>query len=312
MYSFNKIYVAGHTGLVGGAIYRLLQKLGYENIIVKTRKELDLTNQYAVDRFFDENRPEFVFLAAAKVGGINYNKLFPADFITENLQIQTNVISSSHKYRVEKLLFLGSACIYPKETLQPIKEEYLMSGPLEQTNDGYALAKIAGLTMCKKYNLQYGNKFISCMPTNLYGPFDRFSVDHGHVIPGLINKFLTAKENNMDNIVCWGDGSPTREFLYSEDLANACVFLMKEYNSDEIINVGINNEITIKELAEIIKKIVGFDGEILWDTSKPNGTPRRAVDSSKIMSLGWKPKVDLETGIRLTLDWYKQNRGNCK
>lgn len=308
----DKIYVAGHAGLVGSAIVRDLKKQGYVNVLTKTRRELDLTDQFSVDRFFDIERPDYVFLAAAKVGGINYNKLYPADFITENLQIQTNVIKSAYDYKVKKLLFLGSACIYPKITEQPIKEEYLMTGLLEPTNDAYALAKIAGLTMCQKYSRQYGFNCISVMPTNLYGTFDRFNIEHGHVIPGLINKFITAKENDDKTITCWGDGSPTREFLFSDDLADACVYLMNHYDSDEIINVGIDNEITMKELAEKLKVLTEFEGEIIWDTSKPNGTPRRKVCNQKIYDLGWRPKYQLDEGLKITIDWFKNNRETCK
>lgn len=308
----DKIYVAGHNGLVGSALVRKLQELGYTNVIVKPRVELDLTNQFSVDRFFDIERPDYVFLSAAKVGGINYNKLYPADFIVENLQIQTNVITSAYKYKTKKLLFLGSACIYPKITPQPIKEEYFMTAPLEETNDAYAIAKIAGAVMCQKYKRQYGFNCISAMPTNLYGIKDRFNIEHGHVIPGLINKFLSAKENDESSIICWGDGSPTREFLFSDDLANACIFLMNNYDSEELINIGIDNEITIKDLANKIKELVDFKGEIIWDTSKPNGTPRRKVCNEKLYSLGWRPKYQLEEGLKLTIDWYMNNRGNCK
>ncbi len=308
----SKIYVAGHTGLVGSAIVRQLQHQGYENILTKTRKELDLTDQFAVERFFDLERPEYVFLAAAKVGGINYNKLYPADFITENLQIQTNIIKSAYDYKTKKLLFLGSACIYPKITEQPIKEEYLMTGPLEPTNDGYAIAKIAGLTMCQKYKRQYGFNCISLMPTNLYGIGDRFNIEHGHVIPGLINKFVTAKETNDDFITCWGDGSPTREFLFGDDLADACIFAMNNYDSEEIINVGIDNEITMKDLAEKLRELTGFEGTIIWDTSKPNGTPRRKVCNEKLYALGWRPKYDLDEGLKITIEWFKNNRELCK
>jgi GDP-L-fucose synthase len=308
----DKIYVSGHTGLVGSAVVRELTKQGYTNIITKTRRELDLTDQFSVDRFFDIERPDYVILAAAKVGGINYNKLYPADFITENLQIQTNVIKSSFDYKAKKLLFLGSACIYPKITEQPIKEEYLMTGPLEPTNDGYALAKIAGLTMCQKYKRQYDFDCISLMPTNLYGIGDRFNIEHGHVIPGLINKFVTARLNNDPSITCWGDGSPTREFLFADDLADACIFLMNNYHSEEIINVGIDNEITMKELAYKLKDLTGYEGEILWDTDKPNGTPRRKVCNQKLYDIGWRPKYSLEEGLKITIDWYLQNRENCK
>lgn len=308
----DKIYVSGHTGLVGSAIVRRLKEEGYTNIVTKTRRELDLTNQFDVERFFDIERPDYVFLAAAKVGGINYNKTYPADFITENLQIQTNVIKSSFDFKVKKLLFLGSACIYPKITPQPIKEEYLMSGPLEPTNDGYALAKIAGLTMCQKYKRQYGFNCISLMPTNLYGIGDRFNIEHGHVIPGLINKFVTAKLNGDPTITCWGDGSPTREFMFSDDLADACIYLMHHYDSEEIINVGIDNEITMYDLAHKLKELTGFEGELIWDTDKPNGTPRRKVCTQKLYDLGWRPRYSLEEGLKITIDWYMQNRENCK
>jgi len=308
----SKIYVAGHTGLVGSALVRELTKNGYTNIISRTRGELDLTDQKAVEEFFVSEKPEYVFLAAAKVGGINYNKTYPADFITENLEIQTNVIKFAHANECKKLLFLGSACIYPKITQQPIKEDYLMTAPLEPTNNAYAIAKIAGLTMCQKYTQQYGFNCISVMPTNLYGIYDRFNIENGHVIPGLINKFVTAKENNDSTITCWGDGSPTREFLFSDDLADACIFLMNNYDSDEIINVGIDNEITMKDLAEKLKQIIDFQGEIIWDTYKPNGTPRRKVCNERIYNLGWRPKYELDEGLKITIEWFMNNRGICK
>lgn len=308
----DKIYVAGHTGLVGSAIVRALEQQGYTNIITKTRKQLDLTDQFSVNRFFDVERPDYVFLAAAKVGGINYNKLYPADFITENLQIQTNVIKSAYDYRVKKLAFLGSACIYPKITTQPIKEEYLLQGPLEPTNDAYAIAKIAGLVMCQKYKRQYGFNCISLMPTNLYGIEDRFNIEHGHVIPGLINKFVTARDNNDPTITCWGDGSPTREFMFSDDMADACIFLMNNYDSEEIINVGVDNEITMKDLAEKLKTLTGFNGELVWDTTKPNGTPKRKVCNDKLYNLGWRPKYDLDSGLKIAIDWFEKNKETCK
>lgn len=308
----DKIYVAGHTGLVGSAIVRELQNQGYFNIITRTRSELDLTNQKQVEDFFKIFKPKYVFLAAAKVGGINYNKTYPADFITENLLIQTNVIKSAHESGCEKLLFLGSACVYPKITEQPIKEEYLMTAPLEPTNNAYAIAKIAGMTMCQKYKQQYGFNCISVMPTNLYGINDRFNIENGHVIPGLINKFVSAKENNDSSITCWGDGSPTREFMFSDDLADACIFLMNNYDSEEIINVSIENEITMKELSEKLKQLVDFKGEIIWDVNKPNGTPRRAVCNEKLYSLGWRPKYNLDEGLKITIDWYMNNRESCK
>jgi len=308
----DKIYVAGHNGLVGSAIVRELKKQGYTNIITKSREELDLTDQEAVEWFFFKEHPDYVFLAAAKVGGINYNKTYPADFIVENLEIQTNVIKYAHKQGCKKLLFLGSACIYPKITPQPIKEEYLMTGPLEQTNNAYAIAKIAGLTMCQKYKQQYGFNCISLMPTNLYGINDRFNVENGHVIPGLINKFVTAKENGDNSITCWGDGTPTREFLFADDLADACIFLMNTYDSEEIINVGIDNEITMFDLAEKLKQIVDFKGEIIWDKDKPNGTPRRKVCNEKLYDLGWRPKYELDEGLKITIDWFLNNRESCK
>lgn len=307
-----KIYIAGHNGLVGSAIHRNLLEQGYTNIVVKDRKDLDLRRQYDVERFFDIERPEYVFVAAAKVGGINYNKTFPAEFITENLQIQTNVIKSAFDFRVKKICQLGTACIYPKITPQPIKEEYLMTGALEPTNEAYALAKISGLMMCKKYYEQYGFKSVNAMPTNLYGVNDRFDVNHGHVIPGLINKFLAAKENGESSVVCWGTGSATREFLLSDDLADALVFLMNTQENVELINIGIDNEITIKDLAEKIKDLVGYEGEIIWDTTKPDGTPKRKVCYQKINDLGWKPKYSLEEGLKITLDWYINNRGTLR
>lgn len=307
-----KIYVAGHTGLVGSAICRKLSEMGYNNVVYKSRKDLDLRRQYDVDRFFDIERPEYVFVAAAKVGGINYNKTYPAEFITENLQIQTNIIKSCFDYRVKKVCQLGTACIYPKITPQPIKEEYLMTGPLEPTNEAYALAKISGLMMCKKYYEQYGFNSINVMPTNLYGINDRFDVNHGHVIPGLLNKFLAAKENGDEFVVCWGTGSATREFLFSDDLAEALIYLMETQEYVELVNIGIDNEITIKELAEKIRDLVGYTGSIIWDTSKPDGTPKRKLCNEKIKSLGWSPKYSLDDGLKLTLDWYLQNRGNLE
>jgi len=305
----SKIFIAGHRGLVGSAIVRKLEELGYSNLVYMNRKQLDLRNQYAVDRFFDVERPEYVFMAAAKVGGINYNKTYPAEFITENLQIQTNLIKSSFDYRVKKICQLGTACIYPKMATQPIKEEYLMTGPLEETNEAYALAKISGLMMTKKYHQQYGLNSINAMPTNLYGINDRFDVNHGHVIPGLINKFLEAKETNAESIECWGTGTPTREFLFSDDLADALIYLMNSHDYIELINVGIDNEITIRELAEKIRILVGYDGRIVWNSDKPDGTPRRKMCNNKLKSLGWSPKYSLDDGLKLTLDWYLKNKG---
>jgi len=306
----SKIFVAGHRGLVGSSIIRKLKDDGYDNIITKQRCILDLRNQKQVDEFFEEERPEYVFLAAAKVGGIGYNKSIPADFIRENLQIQTNVIDAAYRNGCKKLLFLGSACIYPKHAPVPIKEEYLMTGPLEETNIAYSLSKIAGYMMCKKYTEQYGFETVSVMPNNLYGINDNFIVEQCHVIPGFINKFISAKEKNLSTVTCFGDGSPTREFLFSDDLADGLVFLMNNYNDPEIINIGPEREVSIKELSEIITKLVGYTGEIIWDTSKPNGTPRRALDTSKMSSLGWKAKTKLEDGLKITIDWFLQNRSN--
>lgn len=304
----DRIYIAGHNGLVGSAIYRKLKSSGYVDINVKPKKYLDLRDQYQTDTFFKNYRPEYVFLAAAKVGGINYNATVPADFIYDNLMIQNNVIKAAYENGVKKLLFLGSACIYPKVTPQPIKEEYLMTAPLEPTNDAYAIAKIAGMTMAKYYTKQYGMPTISLMPANLYGPNDNFHPDKCHVIPGLINKFWNAKEKGLDTVEAWGDGSPTREFLYVDDLADACIFLMQNYNSPEHINVGSDVEITIKDLSEIIKREVGYTGEIFWNTNKPNGTPRRKLDNSKLFEMGWRPKVSFDEGLSRTITWFKENK----
>jgi GDP-L-fucose synthase len=306
----SKIFVAGHRGLVGSAIVRNLQKNGYNNIIVVNKSEVNLTDQNKVESFFIENRPDYVFLCAAKVGGIGYNKSFPADFIRENLQIQTNVIDSSYRYGSKKLLFLGSACIYPKNAPVPIKEESLMTGVLEPTNDAYSIAKIAGYSMCKKYTEQYGFSTISVMPNNLYGINDNFNINQCHVIPSLINKFVCAKENNDLEVMCFGDGSPIREFIFSDDLADGVIFLMNNYNDPEIINIGPDREVRIKDLSELIAKFVGYDGKIVWDTSKPNGTMRRSLDTSKMRNLGWKSKTSLEDGLKITIDWFLKNRSN--
>lgn len=306
----SKIFVAGHNGLVGSAIVRKLEKNGYKNIITRTRLDLDLRDQLGVLHFFNHEKPEYVFLCAAKVGGIGWNKECPAEFTYDNLQIQNNVINSAYLNDTKKLLFLGSACIYPKITPQPIKESYLMTGELEETNAGYALAKIAGLRMCQYYKQQYGFNCISLMPANAYGINDNFNVQKCHVIPALIRKFLDAKESKATKVVCFGDGTPTREFICSDDMADACVFLMNNYDSSEIINVGTGVEVTIKELAETIKEKVGFKGEIVWDTTKPNGTPLRKLCNEKLNSLGWKPSVSLNMGIEKTINWYLENRHN--
>ena len=303
-----KIYVAGHRGLVGSAIVRRLQAAGYSNLVVRTHAELDLTNQQAVQAFFAEEKPEYVFLAAAKVGGIGANSTYPADFIYINLAIALNVIDSAYRHGVKKLLNLGSSCIYPKLAPQPMKEEYLLSGPLEPTNEPYAIAKIAAIKLCASYNRQYGTNFISLMPTNLYGPHDNYHPFNSHVLPALIRRFHEAKVSGTDTVVLWGDGSPYREFLYSDDLADAAVYLMERYNTQDIgefINVGSSQEVTIKELAELIRNVVyedapGRECRIQWDTSKPNGTPRKLLDCTRLTALGWKPKVSLEEGIKLT------------
>jgi GDP-L-fucose synthase len=305
-----KIFVAGHRGLIGSAIVRKLEQNGYTNIIKRTRQEMDLCDQLAVLHFFNKEKPEYVFLSAAKVGGIGWNKECPAEFTYENLQIQNNVIHSAYLSGTKKLLFLGSACIYPKITPQPIKEEYLMTGELEQTNAGYALAKIVGLKMCQYYKQQYGFNCISLMPANAYGINDNFNIQKCHVIPALIRKFIDAKENNLSTVTCFGDGTPTREFIYSDDMADACVFLMNTYNESTFLNVGSGVDVTIKELAETIKQKINYTGTIVWDTTKPNGTPLRKLDNQKINNLGWNAKTSLNEGISTTIDWYMSNRKN--
>lgn len=302
-----KIYVAGHRGLVGSAILRKLQADGYTNLVYRTSQELDLRDRNQVDRFFEEEKPEYVFLAAAKVGGIVANNEYPADFIRDNLMIQTNVIDAAYRNGVKKLLFLGSTCIYPKFAPQPLKEEYLLTGELEPTNEPYAIAKIAGIKMCQSYNRQYGTKYISVMPTNLYGPNDNFDLHTSHVLPALIRKFHEAKENNASYVEVWGTGTPRREFLHSDDLADACVFLMKNYEGNEIINIGVGEDISIKELAEKIKEVVGYQGEIKFDTTKPDGTPRKLVDVSKINALGWKASISLDEGLQRVYQWFLEN-----
>ena len=299
-----KIYVAGHRGLVGSAIVRNLEAKGYKNIIYRTHKELDLTNQEAVRTFFEEERPEYVFLAAAKVGGIHANNTYPADFIYDNLMIQNNVIKAAHDFKVKKLLFLGSTCIYPKMAPQPIKEEYLLTGSLEETNEAYAVAKIAGLEMCKFFKRQYGDNFISCMPTNLYGPNDNFDLKNSHVLPALIRKFHEAKVNNSEAVEVWGTGTPLREFLYVDDMADACVFLMENYDGEQHVNIGTGEEVSIRELAETVKEVVGFDGELVFNTEMPDGTPRKLTTVDKLHGLGWKHKVSLNEGIKRAYNWF--------
>jgi len=302
------IYVAGgQSGLVGMALVRILKNNGYNNIIVKSRKELNLFDQNDVEHFFQHEKPEYVFLAAAKVGGIWANKTKKAEFIFENLQIQNNIIYSAWKNKAKKLIFLGSSCIYPKLAKQPIKEEYFMTGPLEETNDAYAVAKIAGIKMCQSFNQQYKTNFISVMPTNLYGPNDNFDLNDSHVLPAMIRKFHDAKIRGDEKVVLWGDGTPRREFLYVDDMADACVFLMETYNSSEIINIGCGEDQTIKNLAKLVGKIVGFKGEIAWDSTKPNGTPKKQLDVKKLFRLGWKPRVPLEDGIQKEYQWFLDN-----
>lgn len=303
----SKIYIAGHRGLVGSAILRLLEKEGYTNVIYKTRNELDLTDQKSTLNFFQTENPEYVFLAAAKVGGIHANNVYSADFITENLQIQTNVITSAYKIGVKKLMFLGSVCIYPKFAEVPVKEESLLTGMLEPTNDAYAIAKIAGIKMCQSYRKQYGCDYVSVMPCNLYGINDNFHPTNSHVLPALIRRFHEAKINNLNEVVCWGDGSARREFMNADDIADACLFLMNKYSSEEIINISYGVDYTIKEIVELIKEIVGYTGNIVWDTSKPNGTPKRLLDNSKLSKLGWTSKVDLKNGLQNTYRWYINN-----
>ncbi|MFZ2150097.1 MAG: GDP-L-fucose synthase [Minisyncoccia bacterium] len=303
-----KIYIAGHNGLVGSAIVRELQKNGYSNLLTRTRVELDLTRQDLVEGFFNKEKPDYVFLAAAKVGGILANDTHPADFIRDNLMIETNIIDSAYKNKVKKLLFLGSSCIYPRNAPQPMKEEYLLTGELEPTNKAYATGKIAGIVMCQAYNKQYGANFISVMPTNLYGEGDNFDLDNSHVLPAMIRKFNDAKKNNAPEVTLWGSGSPKREFLYVDDLANACVYLMNNYNNSEILNIGTGEDLSILELANLVKEVVGYEGSIVWDSSKPDGTPRKLLDVSKIRSLGWKHSTSLKEGIKHTYEWYKANQ----
>lgn len=300
----DKIYIAGHKGLVGSAILRLLQKERYTNLVYKTHKELDLTDQTSVSNFFKQEKPDYVFLAAAKVGGIHANNTYPADFIVDNIQIQTNIIKSSFENNVKKLLFMGSVCIYPKYADVPVKESSLLTGMLEPTNDAYAIAKIAGIKMCQSYRKQYGVDYISTMPCNLYGVNDNFHPTNSHVLPALIRRFHEAKVNKLAEVVCWGDGSARREFMNVDDVADASLFLMNNYSSDEIINIGYGEDYTIKEVVEMIKNVVGYDGKIVWDTLKPNGTPKRLLDTSKIFNMGWKPKINLRYGLKETYDWY--------
>ena len=308
----DKIYVAGHRGLVGSAIVRNLKSKGYNNIIGKTHAELDLTNQQAVREYFEQEKPDIVVLAAAKVGGINANNTTPAEFAYENMQIQCNIIKCCHDFKVKKLLFLGSTCIYPKMAEQPIVEDALLSGPLEETNEAYAIAKISGLEMCKFFKRQYGDDFISCMPTNLYGPYDNYDLHGSHVMPAMIRKFHEAKEQDKPTVELWGSGAPRREFLYSDDMADACVFLLENYSGEQHVNIGTGKEITIKELAELVKSTVGYQGEIVWNSEMPDGTPRKLTDVTKLHKLGWHHKIELQDGVKLAYQWFVENADNAR
>jgi len=306
----SSIFVAGHRGLVGSAIVRKLKADGFENLVLRDRAELDLTSQSAVNNFFESNKPEYVFLAAAKVGGILANNSFPADFIRDNLAIQSNVIDAAYRNGVKKLLFLGSSCIYPKHAPQPMTEDCLLTGPLEPTNEWYAIAKIAGLKMCQAYRKQYGFNAISVMPTNLYGPGDNFDLNNSHVLPALIRKFHEAKIQNQPTVTIWGTGTPRREFLHVDDLASACLFLMQNYEDERWINVGWGEDVTISELAEIVRDVVGYKGALVFDTSKPDGTPRKLMDTTRIAQTGWEPSISLQYGIGATYRWYAEHYAN--
>ncbi|KAM1106470.1 hypothetical protein ACFX13_003394 [Malus domestica] len=302
-----KVFVAGHRGLVGSAIVRKLHALGFTSLVLRTHAELDLTRQADVESFFAAEKPQFLILAAAKVGGIHANNTYPADFIAVNLQIQTNVIDAAYRFGVKKLLFLGSSCIYPKFAPQPIPENALLTGPLEPTNEWYAIAKIAGIKMCQAYRIQYSWDAISGMPTNLYGPHDNFHPENSHVLPALMRRFHEAKVKGAEEVVVWGTGSPLREFLHVDDLADGVVFMMDSYSGLEHVNVGSGKEVTIKELAELVKEVVGFEGRLVWDSTKPDGTPRKLMDSSKLAGLGWTPKISLKDGLVDTYSWYLEN-----
>jgi GDP-L-fucose synthase len=312
MDSSSRIFVAGHRGLVGSAICRCLRNQGYSNLLLRTRNELDLRNQAAVQRFFHDNRPEYVFLAAARVGGILANSTYPADFLRDNLDIQSNVIDAAYRAGARKLEFLGSSCIYPKLAPQPIREEYILTGELEPTNEWYAIAKIAGIKMAQAYSKQFGFNAISLMPTNLYGPGDNFDLDSSHVLPALIRKFHDAKTSGTPEVVLWGTGTPRREFLHVDDLAEAAVFLMLQYDDPQIVNVGSGEESTIRELAELVREITGYRGDISFDPSKPDGTPRKLLDSSRMTALGWEPRRTLRSGIESTYDWYLQEQSQAR
>ncbi len=306
MQHHNSIYVAGHDGLVGSALLRALHSVGYNNVIMRSLHELDLRNQQAVNIFFEQVRPEYVFLAAAKVGGIEANTKYGAEFIYDNLMIAANIIHAAYLSKVKKMLFLGSSCIYPRLCTQPIKEEYLLTGPLEPTNAPYAVAKIAGINLCQSYNSQYATNFISAMPTNLYGPYDNFDVHNAHVIPALINKISAAHDTRQSSCILWGSGNPRREFLFVDDLAQALLALMTEYNESSPINIGVGYDITIKDLALLIAQLIGYEGKIIFDITKPDGTPQKLLDSSRITSLGWTAQTSLEVGLQKTIAWYRR------
>ena len=310
MNKLSKIYIAGHRGMVGSALVRKLEQEGYTNIVTRTSMELDLRNQQAVADFFAQEKPDYVFLAAAKVGGIVANNTYRAEFIYDNLMMESNIIHHSYVNGVKKLLFLGSSCIYPKLAPQPLKEEYLLSGYLEHTNQPYAVAKIAGIELCDSYRAQYGCNFISAMPTNLYGPNDNYDLEKSHVLPAMLRKFITAKRNNLPEVELWGTGSPRREFLHVDDLATACLHLMEHYSEQGLVNIGTGEDVTIKELAELIQGIVGYAGNIRWNTDKPDGTPRKLMDVSKINSFGWKASIDLPTGIKMVYESIKDTNWN--
>jgi len=303
-----KIYIAGHRGMVGSAIVRKLENAGYTNLVLRTSRELDLIDQAAVQQFFEDEKPAHVFLAAARVGGIQANNIYRAEFIFQNLMIQTNVIHQAYSHGVKKLLFLGSTCIYPKHAPQPMPEDALLTGPLEQTNEPYAIAKIAGIKMCESYNRQYKTDYISVMPTNLYGPSDNFDLETSHVLPALIRKFHDAKMAGQDSVEIWGTGSPKREFLHVDDLADACVFLMQTYSGSDIVNIGVGEDLSIRDLAELVADVVGFKGELVFNPDMPDGTPRKLVDVSRITQLGWKAGISLEDGLRDTYAWFQANR----
>jgi GDP-L-fucose synthase len=312
METTDKIYVAGHRGLVGAALVRRLHAAGFDNLVLRTSAELDLREQSEVREFFQQERPDYVFLAAAKVGGILANDSYPAEFIYDNLIMEANVVDTAHRANVRGLLFLGSTCIYPKLAEQPLKEEYLLTGPLEPTNEWYAVAKIAGIKLCQAYRRQYGARFISAMPTNLYGPGDNFDLEKSHVMPALIRKFHEAKVNDDASVSIWGTGKPLREFLHVDDCADACLFLLQHYDDEGIVNIGVGEDLSIADLATLVASVVGYEGKLVYDTSKPDGTPRKLVDTSKINRMGWRPRIGLEEGVRQTYQWFLDNVANNK